>query len=70
MKLDSPRLPVKYLDSGTEISELVSALDKVDTVALDAERASGFRYSHKAYLIQVAIAEVGIWLIDPVADGF
>lgn len=70
MKLDSPRLPVKYLDSGTEISELVSALDKVDTVALDAERASGFRYSHKAYLIQVAIAGVGIWLIDPVADGF
>lgn len=48
---------------------LISALERVSVVAIDAERASGFRYSHKAYLIQIAIESVGIWLVDPVAEG-
>ncbi|HEU4363007.1 MAG TPA: ribonuclease D [Mycobacterium sp.] len=37
--------------------------------AVDAERASGFRYSNRAYLIQVRRAGAGTVLIDPVADG-
>ncbi len=37
--------------------------------AVDAERASGFRYSNRAYLIQVRRAGVGTVLIDPVGDG-
>jgi ribonuclease D len=37
--------------------------------ALDAERASGFRYSNRAYLIQVRRARAGTVLIDPVGDG-
>jgi ribonuclease D len=35
-------------------------------VALDAERASGYRYSQRAYLVQVRRAGVGTALIDPV----
>jgi len=35
-------------------------------VAIDTERASGFRYSQRAYLIQMKTPETGIWLIDPV----
>lgn len=36
-------------------------------VALDAERASGFRYGQKAYLVQVRRHGAGTWLFDPVA---
>jgi ribonuclease D len=37
--------------------------------ALDAERASGFRYSNRAYLIQIRRAGAGTVLIDPVSHG-
>jgi ribonuclease D len=56
------------VDSETSLSELVAALDGVQQVAIDAERASGFRYSQRAYLIQIAVRDLGIWLVDPVAD--
>ncbi|WP_423843396.1 ribonuclease D [Aeromicrobium sp.] len=36
-------------------------------VALDAERASGYRYSQRAYLLQVRREGSGIHLIDPIA---
>ena len=36
-------------------------------VALDAERASGYRYSARAYLIQVRREGAGTALIDPIA---
>ena len=36
-------------------------------VALDAERASGYRYSARAYLIQLRRAGSTTWLIDPIA---
>lgn len=35
-------------------------------VAIDAERASGFKYSQRAYLIQTRTAEAGSALIDPI----
>ncbi|WP_067848584.1 ribonuclease D [Nocardia lijiangensis] len=40
-------------------------------LAVDAERASGFRYSARAYLIQLRRAGAGTFLIDPipVTDG-
>jgi ribonuclease D len=56
------------VDSETSLSELAAALDGVQQVAIDAERASGFRYSQRAYLIQIAVRDLGIWLVDPVAD--
>jgi ribonuclease D len=37
--------------------------------AVDAERASGFRYSNRAYLLQVRRAGAGTVLIDPVNHG-
>ncbi|TYL51360.1 ribonuclease D [Nocardioides sp. BGMRC 2183] len=36
-------------------------------IAIDAERASGYRYSNRAYLIQVKRTGAGIGLIDPIA---
>ncbi len=36
-------------------------------VAIDAERASGYRYGQRAYLVQVRREGSGTWLIDPVA---
>jgi ribonuclease D len=38
-------------------------------VAVDAERASGFRYSQRAYLIQVYRRGAGTFLFDPPAIG-
>lgn len=37
--------------------------------AVDAERASGFRYSARAYLIQIKRAKGGLHLIDPIPFG-
>src|SRR5689334_14683106 len=36
-------------------------------VAVDAERASGYRYTHRAYLLQLRRAGAGTILIDPTA---
>jgi ribonuclease D len=36
-------------------------------IAVDAERASGFRYSSRAYLIQLFRRDGGLHLIDPIA---
>ena len=38
-------------------------------VALDAERASGYRYSQRAYLVQLRREGTGTVLVDPVADA-
>lgn len=36
-------------------------------LALDAERASGYRYGQRAYLVQLRREGAGTWLIDPIA---
>jgi len=36
-------------------------------IALDAERASGYRYSQRAYLVQIRREGSGTWLVDPTA---
>jgi ribonuclease D len=38
-------------------------------VAVDVERASGFRYSQRAYLVQVFRRHAGVFLFDPPAIG-
>jgi ribonuclease D len=38
-------------------------------VAVDAERASGYRYTHRAYLVQLRRAGAGTALIDPMPLG-
>ncbi|HUJ06104.1 MAG TPA: HRDC domain-containing protein [Streptosporangiaceae bacterium] len=41
--------------------------DGTGPVAVDAERASGFRYGHRAFLVQLRREGAGTVLIDPVA---
>jgi ribonuclease D len=51
-----------------QLDELTEALRRGHgPVALDAERASGYRYSQRAYLVQLRRAGAGTALIDPVA---
>ncbi|HEX6453837.1 MAG TPA: HRDC domain-containing protein [Trebonia sp.] len=51
--------------------ELAAAIERLaggtGPVAVDAERASGYRYGQKAYLVQLRRACAGSVLIDPVA---
>lgn len=55
------------------VSDIASAAALLDgghgPFAVDAERASGFRYSNRAYLIQIRRAGAGTVLIDPVSHG-
>lgn len=53
-----------------QIAEAARQLDRGHgPFAVDAERASGFRYSNRAYLIQIRRAGAGTVLIDPVSHG-
>lgn len=53
--------------------EIAGAADRLAAgsgpFAVDAERASGFRYSNRAYLIQIRRTGAGTVLIDPVNHG-
>jgi ribonuclease D len=49
----------------TAAAEAIAA--GIGPVALDAERASGYRYGQRAYLVQVRREGSGTWLIDPIA---
>jgi ribonuclease D len=55
------------------VSEIRAAADVLAAgsgpFAIDAERASGFRYSNRAYLVQIRRAGAGTVLIDPVNHG-
>lgn len=50
----------------SELDDCASAIaDGFGPVALDAERASGYRYGQAAYLVQVRREGAGTWLVDP-----
>ncbi|WP_114906601.1 HRDC domain-containing protein [Ornithinimicrobium murale] len=50
------------------LTEVAAALAAgVGPVAVDAERASGYRYGQRAYLVQLRRAGAGTFLIDPIA---
>ncbi len=57
----------------TNPKELAVAIEQIEStqgpVAVDAERASGFKYSQRAYLIQLKTALSDIFLIDPTTDS-
>ena len=56
------------IDSSAQLAELVAAMASgTGPVAVDAERASGYRYSQRAYLVQLRRAGAGTALIDPIA---
>src|ERR1700759_36050 len=60
-------------DLSTTAGDIAVAAELLDgghgAFAVDAERASGFRYSNRAYLIQIRRAGAGTVLIDPVSHG-
>lgn len=56
------------IDSPSELAAAVAQLrDGTGPFGIDAERSSGFRYSSRAYLIQVSRRGGGTHLIDPIA---
>ncbi|MGH8963473.1 MAG: HRDC domain-containing protein [Jatrophihabitantaceae bacterium] len=56
------------ITTSAQLDRLVSAMRAgTGPIALDAERASGYRYSQRAYLVQLRRAGVGTALIDPTA---
>lgn len=67
--LAKPRvLEVKLIESSAQLDEATKNLAEASgPFALDAERASGFKYSQRAYLIQVHRRGTPIYLIDPIA---
>jgi ribonuclease D len=55
------------VDTSTALVEYADALRSgTGPVAVDAERASGYRYGQKAYLVQLRRAGSGTGLIDPI----
>ncbi len=60
--------PAALVESAEELGKAVDAMAKGEgPVAVDAERASGFRYGHRAFLVQLRRRGAGTMLIDPVA---
>ena len=53
-----------------QFDEMLGELSKgAGPFAVDAERASGYRYSSRAYLIQIKRTDGGLHLIDPIPFG-
>lgn len=65
--LTEPRDGVPLVISTTEGLQRAAAALTAGTgpVSLDAERASGFRYGQRAFLVQIRREGAGTWLIDP-----
>lgn len=58
------------IDTRNEYLEAVELIKQgTGPIAIDAERASGFRYSQRAYLIQIFRRGAGVFLFDPPAIG-
>jgi ribonuclease D len=62
--------PVHVIETVDEYRSAVAAIAAGSgPIAVDAERASGFRYSQRAYLIQIFRRGSGVFLFDPPAIG-
>lgn len=58
------------VDSGAQLRAVVESMAHGSgPVAVDAERASGFRYGQRAYLVQLRREGAGTALIDPIPLG-
>ncbi|MCD2144309.1 HRDC domain-containing protein [Gordonia paraffinivorans] len=57
------------LSTAEEFADAADALAAGEgPIAVDTERASGYRYSQRAYLIQIKRRGAGSFLLDPIAD--
>lgn len=74
--VEEPKRPLLTLRDGlppitqtpAALAEACAAIaEGTGPVAIDAERASGYRYSSRAYLIQLRREGAGTWLVDPIA---
>ena len=67
--LRNPRVSdVRLVETSEQLQAGVSEiLNGIGPLAVDAERASGFKYSQRAYLIQIYRQGAPILLIDPIA---
>ena len=60
----------EVIDSPEKFESALTALQKgTGPFAIDAERASGYKYSARAYLIQIKRTNGGLHLIDPIPFG-
>lgn len=60
----------EVIDSPEQLNQVVSAVGAGSgPIAIDAERASGYRYSQRAYLIQIRREGAGTALVDPIPFG-
>lgn len=61
---------LRVIDDRAAYSQAIDRLAAgLGPVAVDAERASGYRYSDRAYLVQLYRRGTGTLLIDPIAIG-
>lgn len=66
----APHAHVDVIDTVVAYEAAVAALAAgTGPIAIDAERASGYRYSQRAYLIQIFRRGSGTFLFDPPAIG-
>jgi ribonuclease D len=66
--LASPRAKFHLVENTEVLGEALRDLEQgIGSLAVDAERASGFKYSQRAYLIQLHRKGTDIYLIDPIA---
>jgi ribonuclease D len=64
LELSAP-VPIP-IDTTPDLHRLIEAMRTADgPVAIDAERASGYRYGQRAYLVQLRREGAGTWLVDP-----
>ena len=67
--LQHPRAVTRLIADESALQEAVAVLKASSgPIAIDAERASGFKYSQRAYLIQLRAEKSEIFLIDPIAN--
>ncbi len=67
---DAPHAAVDVIDNRDDYLKAVLAIAAgTGPVAIDAERASGYRYSQRAYLIQIFRRDAGTFLFDPIGIG-
>lgn len=67
--LQVPRSKVHLIQDLSQLEQAVHELvHSSGSIAIDAERASGFKYSQRAYLVQLRASNTDIFLIDPVSS--
>lgn len=67
---EASREPIDVIDTREEYLAAVDAVASgTGPIAIDAERASGYRYSQRAYLVQLHREGTGTLLFDPPAIG-